>query len=44
MGCEMLSWARPGRLVVPGAGGQGSFVRPLERCLPVFGRFVTGCR
>ena len=44
MGCEMLSGARPGRLVVPEAAGHGSFVRPPELCLPVFGRFITGCR
>jgi len=44
MGCEMLSGARPERLVVLEAAGHGSFVRPPELCLPVFGRFITGCR
>jgi hypothetical protein len=39
MGCEMLSGARPERLVVE-AAGHGPFVRP-ELCLSVFGRFVT---
>jgi hypothetical protein len=43
MGCEMLSGARPERLVVE-AAGHGSFVRPPELCLSVFGRFVTGRR
>jgi predicted dithiol-disulfide oxidoreductase (DUF899 family) len=32
----------PERLVVLEMGGHGSFVRPPELCLPVFGRFVTG--
>jgi len=41
MGCEMLSGARPERLVVLEAAGHGSFVRPPELCLPMFGRFVT---
>ena len=41
MGCEMLSGARPERLVVLEMGGHGSFVRPPELCLPAFGRFVT---
>ena len=41
MGCEMLSGARPERLVVLEMGGHGSFVRLQELCLPVFGRFVT---
>ena len=44
MACEMLSGARPERLVVLEAAGHGSFVRPPEPCLPVFGRFVTGRR
>jgi len=45
MGCEMLSGARPERrLVVLEAAGHGSFVRPPELGLPVFGRFVTGRR
>ena len=38
----MLSGAGPERLVVLEMGGHGSFVRPPELCLPVFGRFVTG--
>ena len=41
MGCEMLSGARPERLVVLEAAGHGSFVRPPELCPSVFGRFVT---
>jgi len=41
MGCEMLSGARPERLVVLEMGDHGSFVRPLELRLSVFGRFVT---
>jgi hypothetical protein len=41
MGCEMLSGARPERLVVLEMGGRGSFARPPELCLSVFGRFVT---
>jgi len=41
MGCEMLSGARPERLVVLEIGGHGSFVRPPQLCLPVFVRFVT---
>jgi hypothetical protein len=41
MGCEMLSGARPERLVVLEMGGHGSFVRPPELCLSVFGHFVT---
>jgi hypothetical protein len=40
MGCEMLSGARPERLVVLEMGGHGSFVRPPELRLPAFGRFV----
>jgi hypothetical protein len=44
MGCEMLSGARPERLMVLEMGGHGSFVRLPELCLPVFGRFVTGRR
>ena len=44
MGCEMLSGARPERLVVLEMGCHGLFVRPRELCLPVFGRFVTGRR
>ena len=40
MGCEMLSGARPERLVLE-MGGHRSFVRPPELYLPVFGRFVT---
>ena len=44
MGCEMLSGAGPERLVVLEMGGHGSFVRLQELCLPVFGRFITGCR
>jgi predicted dithiol-disulfide oxidoreductase (DUF899 family) len=34
----------PERLVVLEAAGHGSFVRPPELCLSVFGRFVTGRR
>jgi hypothetical protein len=30
------------RLMVLEAAGHGSFVRPPELCLSVFGRFVTG--
>lgn len=41
MGCEMLSGARPERLVVLEAAGHGSFVRPRNCALSVFGRFVT---
>ena len=41
MGCEMLDGARPERLAVLEMGGHGSFVRPPELCLQVFGRFVT---
>ena len=44
MGCEMLSGAWPERLVVLETAGHGSFVRPAELCLSVFGRFVTGRR
>ena len=40
MGCEMLSGARPERLVLE-AAGRGSLVRPPGLCLSVFGRFVT---
>jgi len=42
LGCEMLSGARPGRLVVLEAAGHGSFVRPAGLCLPVSGRLVAG--
>ena len=41
MGCEMLSGARPERLVVLEAAGHGSFARPPELRLSVFGRIVT---
>jgi hypothetical protein len=41
MGRIMGCGARPERLVVLEAAGHGSFVRPPELCLPVFGRFVT---